>query len=180
MCIRDSEPVIRSLQTFEARRGDRASRIAIAAQELATWLVRFAEAGFEVRKAMESVSASSSGRRRNLADDLDYQLKWLFYEGFLSATPWQWLQHYPRYLQAITYRVDRAASAGSRDQESIEVIDDLWKRWINQLPENERTPICQADCLFRWMVEELRVSLFAQPLGTAVKVSPQRCEKLLQ
>jgi ATP-dependent helicase HrpA len=76
--------------------------------------------------------------------------------------------------------MDRTASASSRDQESMSVIDDLWKRWMGQLSENQRTPTCQADCLFRWMVEELRVSLFAQPLGTAVKVSPQRCEKLLQ
>lgn len=176
----ENEPLIRSQQAFEARRGDRASRIAIAAQELATWLVRFAEASFAVRKAMESVSESASGRRRNLLDDLDRQLQWLFYEGFLSLTPWQWLQHYPRYLQAISYRMDRATAGGSRDQESIGVIDELWTRWISQLPENERTPTDQADCLFRWMVEELRVSLFAQPLGTSIKVSPQRCEKLLK
>jgi ATP-dependent helicase HrpA len=174
----EKEPVIRSQQVFEARRSERASRIAIAAQELATWLVRFADARFAVRKAMET--ASASGRRGNLLKDLDHQLSWLFHEGFLSVTPWEWLQHYPRYLQAITYRMDRAGSAGSRDQESMSLIDDLWRRWMDQLPENQRTAACQADCLFRWMVEELRVSLFAQPLGTAVKVSPQRCEKLLQ
>jgi ATP-dependent helicase HrpA len=174
----EKEPVIRSQKTFEARRRERSTRIPIAAQELATWLVRFAEASFAVRKAMETISASD--RRRDLVDDLNHQLGWLVCEGFLAVTPWEWLQHYPRYLQAITYRIDRAASAGSRDQESMGVIDDLWKRWIDQLPENQRTPACQADCLFRWMVEELRVSLFAQPLGTAVKVSPQRCEKLLQ
>jgi ATP-dependent helicase HrpA len=50
---------------------------------------------------------------------------------------------------------------------------------LASLPEERRTPPGMAESEARWMLEELRVSLFAQPLGTSIKVSPQRCEKLI-
>ena len=173
----EKEPVIRSREAFEARRADRGQRIAIATQELSAWLVSLADARFTVRRDLES--ARSSGRRPDLLNDCQHQLQWLFCENFLAITPWEWLRHYPRYLQAIAYRMDRAGGASSRDEQSMQLIARLWQRWIDGLPENQRAAKDQAESEFRWMIEELRVSLFAQPLGTAVKVSPQRCEKLL-
>ncbi len=169
--------MIRSREAFEARRADRGQRIAIATQELSAWLVSLADARFTVRRDLES--ARSSGRRPDLLNDCQHQLQWLFCENFLAITPWEWLRHYPRYLQAIAYRMDRAGGASSRDEQSMQLIARLWQRWIDGLPENQRAAKDQAESEFRWMIEELRVSLFAQPLGTAVKVSPQRCEKLL-
>ena len=77
------------------------------------------------------------------------------------------------------YEYKVRSGAGARDAESTQVVRRLWDRWLEQLPEAARTPQQQAEGEFRWMIEELRVSLFAQPLGTAVKVSPPRCEKLI-
>ena len=95
-------------------------------------------------------------------------------------TPWDWLKHYPRYMKAIAYRLEKLRSGGApRDSESTHVIRDLNTAWFAGLPESEQTAKAQAASEFRWMVEELRVSLFAQPLGTSVKVSAKRCEKLL-
>ena len=99
----------------------------------------------------------------------------------MAVTPWQWLKHYPRYFSAVAYRLDKARSgASSRDTDSMQIVNDLWDRWLSGLAAADREPKLQATSEFRWMIEELRVSLFAQPLGTAVKVSPQRCEKLLK
>lgn len=172
----EKQPLVRSKETFDARRAERGQRIAGATQEVAGWLTKFSEQYFAVRRELESLG----GRSGHTRADIKVQMEWLLSPHFLSTTPWQWLQHYPRYLQAIAYRLDKVRSAGTRDSESTEVVQELWYRWLSDMTEAESTPHHQADCEFRWMIEELRVSLFAQPLGTAVKVSAQRCEKLLR
>ncbi len=68
---------------------------------------------------------------RMFADQLD----WLLADPFMSTTPWQWLKHYPRYLNAIAYRLDKARGAGSRDSDSTASLRSLWGRWLEQLPE---------------------------------------------
>ena len=99
---------------------------------------------------------------------------------FLSFTPWQWLKHYPRYFAAIAYRLDKLRSgSAARDNENMSVVSGLQTRWLSAMTEAEQTPRHQAATEFRWLSEELRVSLYAQPLGTSVKVSAKRCEKLL-
>ncbi|MDG2221282.1 MAG: DUF3418 domain-containing protein, partial [Rubripirellula sp.] len=174
----ENQPLVREAKEFEARRQDRGRRIAEATQVLATWLEHFAKHGFELRRELESLR--TAGRYQTFIPELEAQLKWLVFDSFMTSVPWQWLQHYPRYLHAIAYRIDKARGTLTRDQELAATISRLWDRWIDQLPEATREPKLQVDSEFRWMTEELRVSLFAQPLGTAVKVSPQRCEKLLK
>ncbi len=174
----EAEPVVRSKEMFESRRGERGQRIAKAAQEVAGWLANMGEHYFSVRRELESLKRG--GRFASMISDVRDQLDWLFTDPFMSVTPWQWLKHYPRYLSAIAYRLDKARGAGSRDNDATHSVRDLWRRWLEQLPEDQRNSEHQAESEFRWMIEELRVSLFAQPLGTAVKVSVQRCEKLLK
>lgn len=174
----DGEPPIREQNEFLSRRGERGRRIAGAAQEVAGWLGEFAKRCFSVRRERESLR--ESGRFSPLVDEIDDQLRWLLFDGFLADVPWEWLQHYPRYLHAIEYRLDKARGAMGRDQELAQAIDELWNRWLAPLPETAREPSSQVNSQFRWMIEELRVSLFAQPLGTSIKVSVQRCEKLLK
>jgi ATP-dependent helicase HrpA len=174
----ERNPVLRTSADFEARRHDRGQRVAIATQEISTWLVNLGEAYFKVRRELEG--PRGTGRRSDLFSDVDQQIRWLFFDGFLTMTPWEWLRHYPRYLQAIAYRIERGSAPGSRDEQSSRLIVDLWQRWLAKLPEGQRDARTQSSSEFRWTIEELRVSLFAQQLGTSVKVSPQRCEKLLQ
>ncbi len=174
----EAEDVIRSRDQFESRRVDRGERIARAAQEIAGWLADLADHYFAVRRSLESIDRS--GRFAEVINDIGRQLDWLLCEQFLSITPWQWLRHYPRYLAAIDYRVDKLRSgAATRDHELMQSVAQLWQRWMTNLLESDRTPARQAASEFRWLIEELRVSLFAQPLGTSVKISIKRCEKLL-
>ena len=172
-------PVVRTRDEFNARRQDRGQRIAIATQEVAAWLGNFAEHTFIVRRELES--SRGSARMANVCSDVHQQLDWLIHPRFLSCTPWEWLKHYPRYMQGIAYRLEKVKSgAASRDNSASETIKDLKQRWLQMIPEKEQNPDHQAMSEFRWMIEELRISMFAQPLGTSVKVSPQRCEKLLR
>ena len=177
MSFVENEPVVRTRDEFARRRSERGRRIAEATQELAGWLSSLSEAYFDARKQIESTSGNRYGAALG---DVKQQVKWLTPDSFLSKVPWQWLKHYPRYFRAVAYRLDKLRSgAGPRDAESMMTINKLWKRWHEGLLENECNPTDQAESEVRWMIEELRVSSFAQPLGTAVKVSPKRCEKLL-
>ena len=177
MAFVERQPLVRTRDEFDARRSDRAARISIATQDVATWLGKLSEAYFEARRQLESANAS---HHSHAIGDIRSQIKWLVADGFLSFTPWQWLQHYPRYYGAIAYRLEKLRSgSASKDIESTHVIADLRSAWFARLSESDQSAKAQASSEFRWMLEELRVSLFAQPLGTSVKVSAKRCEKLL-
>lgn len=173
----ENQPLVRTRDEFQSRLTDSAARISRATHEVATWLATFSEAYFDTRRQLESANKNNHGIA---IGDIRAQQKWLTDANFLSYTPWQWLKHYPRYFKAIAYRLDKLSSgSAARDDESTRTIRSLNERWLATLSETDQTPSAQAASEFRWMVEELRVSLFAQPLGTSVKVSEKRCEKLL-
>jgi ATP-dependent helicase HrpA len=102
----------------------------------------------------------------------------LVYPGFLSATPWPQLAHLPRYLQALDRRLAKAAIDPGRDAKHAQTIAVLWERYRARAEANRAVqraePALEA---FRWLVEELKVSLFAQELRTPFPVSYKRLEK---
>lgn len=103
----------------------------------------------------------------------------LVYPGFIRHTPWERWQHLPRYLQAILRRFDKLPSAGDRDLRHTAIIQGLEKRYQQRLAQHRKAgvtdPLLAA---FRWHLEELRVSLFAQELKTPYPVSAKRLEKI--
>ncbi|MEO0346256.1 MAG: ATP-dependent RNA helicase HrpA [Pseudomonadota bacterium] len=110
-------------------------------------------------------------------DDVRAQLSRLVYPGFLSATPAARLDDLPRFLNAARLRLERVASNTARDHDSMAMVHSLESRmqaFDRATPTPEQRDALEA---FRWLVEELRVSLFAQSLGTRVKVSAKRLEK---
>ncbi|WP_262964021.1 ATP-dependent RNA helicase HrpA [Methylobacter psychrophilus] len=110
-----------------------------------------------------------------LAKDINEQLNLLIYAGFIRNTPYQCLKAIPRYLKAIQYRLDKRDHNLQKTQEvtrySVRFWKDIEKKakkdWV--IPEQDP---------FRWAIEELRVSLFAQQLKTAYPVSVKRMDKL--
>jgi ATP-dependent helicase HrpA len=169
----------RSQSAFDALRGQRGKRIGEAACDVAPWLSAFADAYHSARKGWEAMKNDRTGA----IADIKRQVAYLTQPGFLRATPWQWLKHYPRYFQAIAYRLDKLNNVAGRDADSMRLVNDLWIRWLASLAVADTTPAAIGNAItdfeMRWMLEELRVSLFAQPLGTSIKVSPQRCEKMI-
>ncbi|MEO9137130.1 MAG: ATP-dependent RNA helicase HrpA, partial [Casimicrobiaceae bacterium] len=125
--------------------------------------------------------AALPASQRMLAAEVNAHSDALVHPGFLSATPWAQLAHLPRYLQALARRVQRHAENPDRDQRHAAQVAH-WSRRYRERAEVERraggvSPALEA---FRWMLEELRVSLFAQELRTPVPVSFKRVEKAWQ
>lgn len=175
----EGERPLRSASEFERRISEKPRRIAEATVTLAIWLSALTEHGFAARKQIEQLKRGSSG---HVIADIAEQTRYFIFDGWLDRVPWTWMQHYPRYHAAIAYRLDKLRSgAASRDDDSMRVVRDLWQRMLqSKSDETTREPAEVAAMEARWMIEELRVSLFAQPLGTSVKVSPVRIEKMLQ
>ncbi len=102
----------------------------------------------------------------------------LVHPGFLSAVPEQWLKQYPRYLKALRLRLQRRQQAPLKDAGRAAEITPLWQA-CRQLLERNRTERFYDPELerYRWLLEEYRVSLFAQELRTVEPVSAKRLQK---
>jgi ATP-dependent helicase HrpA len=104
----------------------------------------------------------------------------LVYDGFVSATPQEHLVHIARYLKAGARRLERAAQNVHADDAAAyqvqEAVDELERA---RGSAGADVAVLERLAEVRWLIEELRVSLFAQQLGTPVKVSPQRIRKAI-
>jgi ATP-dependent helicase HrpA len=117
-----------------------------------------------------------------LKRDLDQQVGQLVYKNCFSQTPWEQLQHIPRYLKALRLRIEKQPANSERDGKNAASVGLIWQRWqdkINALNQAQ-LDIPQNLFDFRWLIEELRVSLFAQELKTPFPVSIKRLEKTWQ
>ncbi|MHB8726027.1 MAG: ATP-dependent RNA helicase HrpA [Casimicrobiaceae bacterium] len=122
--------------------------------------------------------AALPASRRALTAEVKAQRDALVYPGFIGATPWTQLHHLPRYLQAISRRIARYPEHPDRDARQAAQVAMWWARYRERADSEQRTgrtsPALDA---FRWMLEELRVSLFAQELRTPTPVSFKRIER---
>ena len=108
------------------------------------------------------------------ASDLAEQLGNLVFAGFLSATSYEHLVDLPRYLQAAGTRISTLLAQPGRDRAGLEIIlgcEEAYAELCAAAPPG-RLPDFVDD--IGWLLEELRVSLFAQPLRTKVPVSEKR------
>jgi ATP-dependent helicase HrpA len=111
-------------------------------------------------------------------NDIKQQLANLVYPGFVRETPGEWLKEIPRYLKAIEQRLDKVGSQVQRDRVWTGELTAAWEQFqaraAKHAQEGKRDPEL---VLYRWMLEEYRVSLFAQQLGTKMAVSDKRLSK---
>jgi ATP-dependent helicase HrpA len=112
--------------------------------------------------------------------DARAQLEALVPSGFVSATGLERLRHLPRYLEAITLRVRKLVENPGRDRQAMNQLEPsiaAFEKAGGTFPIDREAP--ERLVRVRWMLEELRVGLFAQELRTAETVSPQRIAKAL-
>jgi ATP-dependent helicase HrpA len=114
-------------------------------------------------------------RRPEVYNDMRSQLDDMVYEGFLQELPADRLEHYPRYLEAMSIRLVSVEKDPNRDEIRMREIEPFWQQYL-QLLEKGHDYDDVVD-VYRWLMEEFRVSLFAQQLGTRSKVSVQRLQK---
>lgn len=111
-----------------------------------------------------------------LEDNILQHLDDLIYEDFLSYTKWQFLVQYPRYLQAILLRLERYNKSHSKDVQSEEEINYIYDKWYNYVEQLEqKNKVVHSELYdFKYKIEELRISLFAQEIKTLYPVSSKR------
>lgn len=151
---------------------DAVEQIGIATQDVAKWFPKMCESAHQVFLAMEKFPSQFFKTKT----DIKSQLKELLHDQFLK-TPWSWLKHYPRYLAAISHRIGKVASNAKEDSHIAE-MERLWQQYASLYERHQQHSITDPEIQrYRWMLEEYRVSLFAQQLGTSVAVSAKRLEK---
>ena len=111
----------------------------------------------------------------DIVSDIQNQLAYLFPDHFLSSVDKQWLKHYPRYLTAINKRLEKAQGDTTRDRQHRLQIANLWEAYLKRHNTLEKQHLISEQLEnYRWMLEEYRVSLFAQELKTQYPVSEKR------
>lgn len=109
--------------------------------------------------------------------DAALQLQRLMTKRFIADTPWPRLQHFARYLKAITLRLDKLRGDPARDAQRLAELRPQEQRYWRLLAERKGA-MDERMSEFRWLLEELRVSFFAQELRTPQPVSVKRLDKL--
>ena len=167
---------VRSESAYRMRREGGRARM----QEVATRVVQqVGETLGLYREAAGRLEALASPALMPAREDLRQQLRHLVYRGFVRDTPERWLEHLPRYLKAVLTRLARLPGEVGRDAGRQAVVDGLWGPCREALVElRARRGHDPALEELRWLLEELRVSLFAQEMRTAVPVSPTRLARL--
>ncbi len=167
-------PAVRSESEFQRRSQMASSAISGLVVDIAKWFPQLANGAHQVQ-----LQTSDLKRWPEIHEDVKQQLANLFPDNFLRDTPWQWLQQLPRYLKAISYRIEKLKSGGAVvDSASRSIIAKHWQNYTERLAMHQQQGWLDGELLtYRWLIEELRVSLFAQPLGTRQAVSDKRLEK---
>jgi ATP-dependent helicase HrpA len=157
---------------FKRRIEEGRSRLTLIAQEVARLagqlLTEYAAAQRKLK---------DSRPPKELADDIQAQLQRLMSKRFLLAAPYAQLQHMLRYLKAVTLRLDKQRADPARDAARLAELRPLEQRWMRRLGELKGSSDTRLD-EYRWLLEELRVSFFAQELRTPQPVSAKRLDKL--
>ena len=111
-------------------------------------------------------------------NDIKQQLANLVYPGFVRETPAAWFKELPRYLKAVELRLEKLGSQVQKDRVWSAELSNLWAQYKARADKHAQEGKRDEQlALYRWLLEEYRVSLFAQQLGTKVPISDKRLSK---
>ena len=166
------EPLPADAAAFRRRIDEGRGRLALIAHEVSRIALQVL-----VEHAAASRRMKDSRPPKDAADDISAQLARLVGRRFVADTRWEPLGHLPRYLKAVQLRLDKLRTDPSRDAARLAELRPLEQRWLRAVADRKGVPDARLD-EFGWLLEELRVSLFAQELRTPQPVSLKRLEKL--
>ncbi len=112
--------------------------------------------------------------------DIEIQLGHLVRKRFLVNTPWKWLEQYPRYLSGMHHRLSKLArSEFGKDSENTTRVRPFWYACLDVMEQMKKAgkPLPREWVEYRFLVEEFRISIFAQQLGTVVPISAKRLKQ---
>jgi ATP-dependent helicase HrpA len=166
-------PLPADAASFAKRKDEARARISLVAQEIARLVGAILAEHAALLKKLATIKAQPA-----VAEDIKAQCAELLPKGFVEATPFERLAHFPRYLKAAQLRIDKLRADPARDARLAQEFAALYKPW-----ERERLARRKSGAPdpwledFRWLLEELRVALFAQELKTPMPVSVKRLQK---
>jgi ATP-dependent helicase HrpA len=179
-CFSD-EGLARSFDEFDRRLNDGWNRLSTMVEPVCDLVAQVLEGYNRVQVALHEEMPASWGPA---LDDIRVQVGRLVHETFLTTTPWRSLQQYPRYLRAVGIRLEKLRGGPvsvEKDQQRMRDSRIAWEAYAARKRKHDEEALADPELeRFRWMVEEFRVSLFAQELGTSMKVSAQRLQKQLE
>lgn len=175
-CILDGEPVL-------PREG--AALAALAERKRGSWAEhaeRLARQTLEVLKLWHGLQKRFKGKidlsQAVALNDIKQQLGNLVYPGFVRETPALWFKELPRYLKAIELRLEKLGSQVQKDRVWSGELANVWAQYKARADKHAQEGKRDEQlALYRWWLEEYRVSLFAQQLGTKVPISDKRLSK---
>ena len=170
-CLMEPWPVTE--KEFAARAREAKSRLNLVGQEIARLAGSVLTEYHALQKTLPTYKAHGPAMQ-----DIKQQLEWLLGKDWIGRTPYERLQHLPRYLQAINVRLEKLRANPSRDAQQLSQLLPLQQQWQRKLSAQQGEPDAQLDD-FGWLLQELRVSMFAQQLKTPVIVSVKRLQKTL-
>ncbi|MCE5269328.1 MAG: ATP-dependent RNA helicase HrpA, partial [Planctomycetaceae bacterium] len=171
------QPAMLALNKLAGGAGSPSGKSAAAGRAARFQAVRgFGDLAARAQRATED--AASAPRWEYAIDDIRQQTGHLMDPQSFSRTAWDWLRQYPRYFRAISARLENLPAAVARDWAKFQDFQPRWQLYIEQSQRHHTQRILDPELSqFRWMLEEYRVSLFAQHLGTSLPVSPKRLEQ---
>lgn len=177
-CLPPDQPLPRDPDALaaciEAGRGDWMA----TAERLSSQLLNLLKDWHQVQKRLKGKIDLSWALALN---DVKQQLASLVYPGFVRDVPAEWLSEYPRYFAALQQRLDKLAGQTQRDRVWTDELQGYWQQYQDRAARYRQEGRYDPRLVqWRWMLEEYRVSLFAQQLGTRMPVSAKRLNKLWQ
>jgi ATP-dependent helicase HrpA len=174
----DDATEVRTREDFGARAAGGWRRLSAASAEVQETVLQTLEAYHELGILF---SGDSPPFWSDSVRDMKDQLARLISRGFVIGTPYERLRELPRYLRGITVRFKKLANAGlTRDVLAMEEVRPLWERFKREESRGRESGLRIRELEeLRWMIEELRISLFAQELKATIPISVQRIQKAL-
>ena len=164
------EPLPKNAEQFNARKDEGKSRLGLLVNEIARLAGTVLTEYHALPKKLQTVKAHTQA-----VNDMQSQLQALVGKRFIADTDYTHLTHFPRYLKAINVRIDKLRADPVRDAKALAEWQQAAQPWQRALKDRHGDPQMND---YRWMLEELRVSLFAQELRTPMPVSVKRLQKV--
>jgi ATP-dependent helicase HrpA len=169
-CLQD--PLPDDDASFHARRDEGRTRLSLLAQEIARLVGQILAEYSAVTKKLTQAKPNAAAYA-----DMQQQLQALMGKRFVADTPYAQLAHFPRYLKGMALRIDKLKADPARDVRALAELQPLLAQYNRA--QSARGGVSDARLAeFRWLLEELRISLFAQELRTPMPVSVKRLYKV--
>jgi ATP-dependent helicase HrpA len=172
-CFILEQAAIRSREEFEQRLDRRRGDLIKIASELAQ---NIASPLAEYHAIAKRLGSNIPLAAINAVNDIKEQLGFLVYQGFVHNTPDEALKRLPVYCQAAGIRLDKLLTDPAKDRQRMAEVKPHWQKFISKVNKIETEAFYE----YRWMLEEFRISVFAQELKTAYPISAKRLEKQWQ